>query len=84
MNFRARLNELEQRREAATGETFRLVVRPVVWPTDLAKSTCKRTLCADGSLWEIVHLNGSSSDLSDGELERFIATFPIERAGNEQ
>ena len=84
MNFRARLKKLEQRREAATGETFRLVVRPVVGPTDLAKSSCKRTLCADGSRWEIVHLNGNGSDLSEGELERFIATFLIERAGNEQ
>jgi hypothetical protein len=84
MNFRARLNKLEQRREAATGETFRLLVRPVVGPTDLTESTCKRTLCADGSLWEIVHLNGSGSDLSEGELKRFIASFPLERAANKR
>ena len=80
MNFRTRLKKLERRREAGTGETFRLLVRSVVGQTDLAKSRCKRTLCAGGSLWEIVHLNGSGTDLSEGELERFIASFPIEES----
>ncbi|SRR5258708_26788954 len=55
MNFRARLKKLERRREAGTGQAFRLVVRPVIGPTDLAKSTCQRTLCPQpdgkGAAW---------------------------------
>jgi hypothetical protein len=64
MNFRARLKKLERRRETGTGKALRLVVRPVIGPTDLAKSTCQRNLCPDGSLLEIVHLNGNGNDLS--------------------
>ena len=78
MNFNARLKRLEQRREAATKEPFRLIIRPVFGPTNLANSTCTRTLAPDGSLMEIVHLDGNGADLSDDELERFIASTPIQ------
>ena len=80
----SRLKKLERRREAGTGQALRLVVRTIIGPTDLAKSTCQRTLCPDGSLLEIVHLNGNGSDLSEEELDRFIASFPIEPAASER
>ncbi len=35
-------------------------------------------------LMEIVHLNGNGSDLSQEELERFIASFPIEPVANKR
>jgi hypothetical protein len=44
----------------------------------LANSTCKRTLGANGSLTEIVELDGSGEHLTDEDLEKFIASFPIE------
>jgi hypothetical protein len=84
MNFRARLKKLERRRETGTGQAFRLVVRPVIGPTDLAKSTCQRTLCPDGSLMEVVNLNGNGSGVSEEELDRFIASFPIEPLANKR
>jgi hypothetical protein len=30
---------------------------------------------------EVVHLEGDSSGISKGELDRFIARFPIQKAG---
>lgn len=41
---------------------------------NLATSTCERTLSVDGTLKEIVLLNGG---LEGEELERFIESFPI-------
>ena len=46
----------------------------------LANSTCTRKRYADGQLTEIVDLDGSLDDLSEEEIEQFIATFPIEAA----
>ena len=44
----------------------------------LETSTCRRRLGADGSLSEIVKLNGSRESLSDADFERFIESSPIE------
>ena len=46
---------------------------------DLERSTCKRTLCQDGTLMELVELHGNPDGLNDEELEKWIATFPIIR-----
>jgi hypothetical protein len=46
-------------------------------PLNLAKSRCRRTLC-DGALSEMVYLEGPREEISDENLEKFIATFPIE------
>jgi hypothetical protein len=43
----------------------------------LATSTCSRTLCTDGTLLEIVDLDGIRGDLSDEELEHFVSEFPV-------
>jgi len=42
-------------------------------------STWRRTLSANGSLFEIVRLDGTRDSLSDADFERFIASSPIER-----
>jgi hypothetical protein len=74
-----RLEKLEKSLATVDGprRTLRVVVQAVCGPTTLANSECTRTLSADGMLVEYVHLDGSSKELPDGELERFIASFPI-------
>jgi hypothetical protein len=44
----------------------------------LETSTRRRTLSADGTLFEIVRLDGTREGLSDADLKRFIERFPIE------
>jgi hypothetical protein len=44
----------------------------------LETSTCQRILTPTGSLTEIVRLDGSRAGLADEDLERFIATFPVQ------
>ena len=61
-------------------ERFLVVVSALGSPLNLAGSTCRRTLAADGSITELVHLDGCRDGLTDDELERFIQTFPIEAA----
>jgi hypothetical protein len=44
------------------------------------RATCTRSLCPDGTLWEVVHLDkiGEDGDQpTDEELNRWIAGFPI-------
>jgi hypothetical protein len=48
-------------------------------PLDLTKSRCRRTL-GDGGVFEMVYLEGPREQISDQDLEKFIATFPIELA----
>jgi len=77
MHLARRLNALEQRREE-TRKPFRFVADGVYKPLHLDTSTCTRYLTADGTLTEVVILDGNSDDLSPEELEKFIASFPIE------
>ncbi len=45
------------------------------------KATCKRSLCPDGTLWEVVRLDKIGEDgeqPTDAELNTWIAGFPIE------
>ena len=89
-----RLNRIENQLcpPAARPRTrFRVVVRledpdaPAVRRLDrepsFEKATCKRTLCADGTLWEVVRLDkiGEGGEQpTDAELNTWIAGFPIE------
>jgi hypothetical protein len=77
MNFRARLKALEQRRQASN-QRMRIVASTSGMPLNLANSTCKRTLGANGLLTEIVDLDGSDQGVTDEDLERIIAGFPVE------
>jgi hypothetical protein len=56
----------------------RLVVRRLGSASGLETATCRRTLSADGALFEMVKLDGSRFDLADGQLEQFVESFPIE------
>jgi hypothetical protein len=45
------------------------------------RATCKRTLCPDGTLWEVVRLDKIGEDgeqPTDAELNTWIASFPIQ------
>jgi len=45
----------------------------------LETSRCRRMLNADGSLTEVVRLDGIRSGLTNAELDKFIQSFPVER-----
>jgi hypothetical protein len=63
------------------GRPDALAVRRFDREPSFEKATCKRTLCADGTLWEVVHLDKIYEDgdqPTDDELNRWIAGFPIE------
>jgi hypothetical protein len=77
VNFRARLKALEQRR-SASNQRMRVVASTNGVPLNLANSTCRRTLAPNGLLTEIVMLDGSDRCLTNEDLERFIAGFPVE------
>jgi len=79
-SLRHRLKRLE-RVQAAVQEPFRIIVTGV-GRLNLAESRCTRTLSENGGVTEVVWLNGSSNDLSEEELEKFIASFPVQRAGD--
>ena len=44
------------------------------------KATCTRSLCPDGTLWEVVRLDAmdGGAQPTDAELNTWIAGFPIE------
>jgi hypothetical protein len=45
------------------------------------RAACKRTLCPDGTLWEVVRLDKIGEDgeqPTEAELNRWIASIPIE------
>ena len=54
-----------------------MVVRCVCGAPSLETSKCKRILDRNGLLTEIVELDGGRDGLSDVDLDRFIATFPV-------
>jgi hypothetical protein len=58
-----------------------IVARGESGAANLATSTCTRRLNNAGGLIEIVDLDGADSGISEEELERFIAGFPIEAWG---
>ena len=52
------------------------------WPEwsalNLETSRCRRMLNADGSLTEVVRLDGLRGSLTDAELEKFVQSFPVQ------
>jgi hypothetical protein len=57
----------------------RLTITNIGKQLSLETSTCRGTLSAEGSLFEIVRLDGTKDSLSDTDLERFVESFPLER-----
>ena len=58
---------------------LRIVVCRMDRALSLETSRCRRMLNADGSLTEVVRLDGIRGRLTDAELEKFAQSFPIER-----
>jgi hypothetical protein len=82
-----RVGRLESRHQFNSGLASRPRLRLIVslpWkrPAELATSTCKRTLQPDYGLTELVRLDGGEDGITDAELEKFIASFPVEIAGS--
>ena len=62
-------------------DRFRLVVSGMDHPLNLATSRCTRTLCPNGTLLEVVHLDGIRGNLNDEEVDRFVGSFPVNIMG---
>jgi len=84
-----RVKQLEERFSINDGQprkVDRTVVRVVGCDGSLENAACKRTLCPDGTLIEVIRLDCSSD--TGGEkptaeaLDRFVERFPIEIMGN--
>ena len=74
---------------------FRIVVTGVGWtenenqswyigPLDLQRSTCSRELTANGTLCELVQIHGNWNQLSNEELDQWIATHPSKASRNDE
>ena len=60
---------------------FRVVVSNVAKPLDWSTSTCTRRMGVNGSLLEMVMLDGNCRDLAEAELDRFVERFPLQFGG---
>ena len=75
-----RLGKLEKVLTPAQGATKRWIVVAVGGrPANLANSKCTRRV-SNGVLMEVVQLDGNRDELSDGQLQKFVESFPIEGA----
>jgi hypothetical protein len=82
-----RIRRLEDRFKPAIQPDFllnprrrlRIVVSGMDRALRLETSKCRRTLTTNGSLTEVVRLDGIRGGLTDEELEQFVQSFPIER-----
>jgi hypothetical protein len=59
-------------------QRLRIVVARMDRPLNLSTSRCTRTLSTDGFLMEVVRLDGIRTGLGEEELERFVASFPVQ------
>ena len=77
----ARLEDQFAPADQKARKCFRLIVCRYGAKTSLENATCKRTLCPDGTVMELVELYGSNEgpdSVTAEELDRWVATFPIE------
>ena len=60
---------------------WRVMLRPTSRKAELEKSTCRRFLCADGTVSENIVLapGKNGREITDAEPEEWIESFPIER-----
>ena len=78
-----RLCRLEDRfgSRAKPRDRFRLVISRIGRGESLENASCSRTIWPNGTLFEMVRLNGNRAGLgalSDEELDRWVDSFPIE------
>lgn len=48
-------------------------------PLNLENSSCNREIWPDGSLFELIMLDGPAEDLTEEQLQAFIDRHPIKR-----
>src|ERR1700678_753738 len=60
----------------------RLTITNIGTQLNLTTATWRRTLSAEGSLFEIVRLDGTRAGLSDADFEKLTESFTVERSGN--
>jgi hypothetical protein len=78
MTLERRIERLESLTlDAQTPAVLRVVISACGRPLNLVGSTCDRTLRSDGSITEIVHLDGRRDAISDVELDQFVSRFPL-------
>jgi hypothetical protein len=78
MTLERRIERLERLTSDAQGPAvMRVVISACGRPLNLAGSTCDRTLGLDGSIVEIVHLDGRRDAISNVELDQFVSRFPL-------
>jgi len=81
MRLERRLERLEKLTHAAESTPgMRVVISACGKPLNLAGSTCERRLGPDGAITEIVRLDGSRDHITNEELDRFVAGFPVQRS----
>jgi hypothetical protein len=77
-----RLRRLEDQFGPADGkprERFRLVVRSAGEMLGPETATCRRTLCPDGTLMELIEMSATHArGLSQEELDQWVASSPVE------
>lgn len=76
-NLNRRLRRVEQVLTPEDKEPFRVIITLPWKKLDLTRSTCTRYRCDDGTVTEVLHLDGDAEDISPEELEQFIQSFPI-------
>lgn len=77
----ARLEDQFASADQRARKWFRLVVCRYGAKTSLENATCRRTLGPDGTVMELVELYGSNEGperVTAEELDRWVASFPIE------
>ena len=82
-----RVGRLEDRYAIHSSGQLRIAVRAIIstpWngPLNLAASTCRRRLNPGRAVTEIVELHGRAEDIGEEDLERFIASFPVQVSGD--
>ena len=60
---------------------FQLIYYVIGKPRNLEASTCERQIWPDGSLFELVMLDGRDTDLTEAQLEAFIQQHPVVNRG---
>ena len=80
MRFNARVKALERPIRQARlheDEVQRVVFQSLIGELNLATSTCMRIREKDGSLFELLHLDGNASHLTEEQMQAFVDQFPI-------
>jgi hypothetical protein len=76
MSIRRRLSALE-RQIRPDPKPIRVVLCYTGAPANLEEAACHRRFLKNGALMEVVSLNGTGDHISEEDLDRFVAKFPI-------